>query len=187
MHVGRRARGNGGLAAGPVNAADLPERAWKLFDVVNARIEHADVKAGVILAACGVGAAALVGLVTSRGGHDTALLAAGAISGIFVLLSAVFCCAVLWPRRLRGKLPDSLIYFDHLARRPSPPGTYQELRRLLADPQELGGEIIKQILATSRVASRKYDLLDRAMMFFFAALIALGGTALIFVLHRTGH
>jgi len=36
MRVGRRARGNGGLAAGPANAADLPDRAWKLFDVVEA-------------------------------------------------------------------------------------------------------------------------------------------------------
>jgi Family of unknown function (DUF5706) len=187
MRAGRRVRGNGGLAAGPVNGADLPDRAWKLFDVVNGRIEHADVKAGAILGACGVGAAALVGLISSRGGRDIPLLAAGAVSGVFVLISAVSCCAVLRPRRLRGKLPDSLIYFDHLARRPSPPGTYQDLRGLLADPEALGGEIIKQILATSRVASRKYDLLDRAMMWFFAALVALSGTAFIFVLNSSGH
>jgi hypothetical protein len=82
-------------------------------------------------------AAALLGLITCRESHDIVLLAAAAVSGAFDLASAAFCCGVLWPRRLRGKLPESLIYFDHLARRPNLPDTFQQLRFLLEDPESL--------------------------------------------------
>ena len=173
--------------AGSPSATDLPDRAWKLFDVVNSRIEHADVKAAAILGGCGVAAAALLGLISHREGHDVILFAAASVSGTFALASAAFCCGVLWPRRLRGKLPESLIYFDHLARKPDPPETFQQLRALLEDPESLSTEIVKQVLATSRVASMKYDLLDRAMLFFFGVLVSLAATASIFALHRSGY
>ena len=65
--------------------------------------------------------------------------------------------------------------------------TFQQLRSLLEDAESLSGEIIKQVLATSRVASMKYDLLDRAMLFFFAALVSLAATASVFALHHAGH
>jgi Family of unknown function (DUF5706) len=187
MRVLKHMRRNGMPGADLLRAMDLPDRAWKLFDIVNIRIEHADVKAATILGGCGVTAAALLGLITGRPGHDVILLATAAVSGAFDLASAAFCCGVLWPRRLRGKLPESLIYFDHLARRPNLTETFQQLRSLLEDPESLSGEIIKQVLATSRVASMKYDLLDRAMLFFFAALVSLAATASIFALHRAGH
>ena len=168
-------------------AADLPNRAWKLFDVINSRIEHADAKAAAILGGCGVAAATLVGLITGWGVRDVVLLAADSLSGAFVVTSAVFSCAVLWPRRLRGKLPVSLIYFDHLARMPDPTAAGQLLLSLLEDPEALSIEILKQVLATSRVALRKYDLLDRAMFFFFATLLCLTGAVFIFALHHSSH
>lgn len=168
-------------------AADLPDRAWKLFDVVNNRIEHADAKAAAILGGCGVAAATLLGLVTAWGARDAVLLAIACVSGAFVLTAATLSCGVLWPRRLRRKLPASLIYFDHLARMPDPHATQQRLRSLLQDPEALSTEILKQVLATSRIALRKYDLLDCAMIFFFAALLSLTGTVLIFAVHHSSH
>jgi hypothetical protein len=187
MRVSRRVRRNGLPGPALQRDSDLPKRAWKLFDVITSRIDHADAKAAAILGGCGVAAAALVGLITGWGGHDVVLLTAAVVSGAFVLTSAVFSCGVLWPRRLRGKIPQSLIYFDHLARLTDPPGARDQLRSLLEDPEALSTEILKQVLATSRVALRKYDLLDRAMLFFFATLLSLTGTVLIFAVHHNSH
>lgn len=188
MRLNKRARDDGSFLSSHMTTVERPNHAWKLFDVVNARIEHADIKAGAVLGACGVAAAALIGLINAPAGDTFYLLATAAVSGFFVLVSAVLCCGVLWPRRLRGELPESLIYFDHLARMTASPETREKhLQSLLADPESLSAEIVKQILATSRVASRKYDLLDRAMACFFAALITLSATALIFASHRHGH
>jgi Family of unknown function (DUF5706) len=168
---------------------EIPSRAWKIFDVINARIEHADVKAGAILAACGVISAALIAITTRPGGRDTLLQVFAAASGAFVLMAATFSCGTLWPRRLRRKIPESILYFDHIARRsPAAPEEYEdELRTILADQEAITREIIRQIWATSRVAARKYDFLDHAVRCLFGALMTLGAAALIFALHYTGN
>jgi hypothetical protein len=189
MRVGGRARGKQGLAASNLGGADLPERAWKVFDVVNAKIEHADIKAGAILGACGVAAAATIGLITSRSDQGALLTAAAVTTGIFILMAATFSCGALWPRRLQSTSPESLLYFDHIARRaPASPGPYEnELRVLLADPDALSCEIIKQVWATSHVAAKKYDFIDRAMICLFGALITLVATGVIFAVHYRGY
>ena len=46
------------------------------------------------------------------------------------------------------KIPERLIYFDHLARMPDPPAAQQQLRSLLEDPEALSAEILKQVLAS---------------------------------------
>jgi hypothetical protein len=164
---------------------EIPARAWKIFDVINTRIEHADTKAGAVLAACGVTSAALIAITTRPGTRDTLLQAFAAASGAFVLMAAVFACGTLWPRRLRRKIPDNLLYFDHIARRaPAAWDEYEEeLRTILANPEIMTREIIRQIWATSRVAARKYDFLDHAMMCLFGGLLTLGTTAVIFAVH----
>jgi len=166
----------------------LPDRAWKVFDIINAKIEHGDVKAGAVLGASGVAAAALIGLITSRSDRDTLLTIAAAASGVFVLMAATFSCGALWPRRLRNRSPDSPLYFDHIVRRSSGSrSAYEdELRVLLADSEALTCEIIRQIWATAHVATRKYNFLDRAMICLFGSLVTLGGTAVIFAIHYRG-
>jgi hypothetical protein len=164
-------------------SADLPERAWKVFDVINAKIEHADTKAAAILGACGIAAAAVIGLISVRSNNDIALAVAAATSAAFILAAATFSCGVLWPRRLRSGPPESLLYFDHIARRgQAAPGAYRdELRALLIDPEALSCEVIKQAWATAHVAAKKYDFLDRAMISMFGVLVTLAATAIIFV------
>jgi hypothetical protein len=168
---------------------EIPSRAWKIFDVINARIEHADVKAGAILAACGVISAALIAITTRPGDRDILLQVFAAASGAFVLMAAAFSCGALWPRRLRRKIPESIVYFDHIAGRSrAAPEEYEdELRTVLADPEAMTKEIIRQIWATSRVAARKYDFLDHAMRCLFGGLMTLGAAAVIFALHYPGH
>lgn len=180
-----RARERHKRAVHETGAASLPDRAWKVFDVVNTRIEHADIKAAAILGACGVAATAVIALMTSRNGRGIVLTSAAAATGVFILAAATFSCWALWPRRLRNASPESLLYFDHIARRPgSSPASYEdELRVLLTDPETLCCEVIKQVWATSHVAARKYDFIDRAMICLFGALVTLAATAVIFVVH----
>lgn len=166
------------------DAAELPGRAWRVFDVINAKIEQADVKAGAILGACGLISAILIGVLAHRGDRGVLFQVAVAASGVLVLMTAAFSCGTLWPRRLHGKVPDNLLYFDHIARRPSTTVDKfeDELRALLTDSDVLTGEIIKQVWTTSKVAARKYDLLDRAMICLFGSLVTLGAAAVIFAL-----
>jgi len=189
MWRGRFRQGKSDLAGHNLGDSEIPSRAWKIFDVINARIEHADVKAGAILAACGVTSAALIAITSRSGDRDTLLQAFAAASGAFVLMAAIFSCGTLWPRRLRRKIPESILYFDHIARRsPAAIEEYEdELRTILADPEAMTREIIKQIWATSRVAARKYDFLDHAMRCLSAGLMTLGAVAVIFALHHPGH
>jgi hypothetical protein len=177
------------LAGRRLSDPEIPGRAWKIFDVINARIEHADVKAGAILAACGVISAALIAITTRPGDRNTLLYVFAAASGAFVLMAAALSCGALWPRRLRRKIPESIVYFDHIARRSrAAPEEYEdELRTVLADPEAMTREIIRQIWATSRVAARKYDFLDHAIRCLFGSLMTLGVAAVIFALHYPSH
>lgn len=165
--------------------ADLPERAWRVLDLVDAKIEHADVKAGVILGACGVTAAAVLGIVTDPNGQNALLTVSAIGSGIFVLTAAAFACGTLWPRRLKKFPADSHLYFDHINRRSteSPTQLERELRALLTDQEALVDEIISQVKATSKVASQKYNFLDRAMFCFFGSLLGLAASATIFAIY----
>lgn len=189
MRRGRSRQGERDFAVRDPSESEIPGRAWKIFDVVNARIEHADAKAGAILAACGVISAALLGIVTKSGERDILLQVFAAASGAFVLMAATFSCGALWPRRLRRGAPESMLYFDHIARRPTAAaGKYEhELRMTLANPEAITTEIIRQVWATSRVAARKYDFLDNAMRCLVGSLLALGTTAVIFALHYPRH
>jgi Family of unknown function (DUF5706) len=160
---------------------DLPERAWKILDEVSARIEHADVKAGVVLGACGVAAVAILGLLANHHGHHLPLLLALTASGIFVLASAACASTALWPRRMRRTAPRNLLYFDHISRGPFPDAAAygRKLRELLADSDALVQEIADEIWANSIVTSRKYTWLDRSIVSLFVALFALGVAAAI--------
>jgi hypothetical protein len=168
-----------------VDTTDLLERAWRIFDMVEGKIEHADVKAGVILGACGVTAAAVLGLITGRGRNSTLLTIAAIASGISIIVAAAFACGALWPRRRKRYPADSHLYFDHITRRSadSSPAFEREIRVLLTDPKALTDEIIAQVKATSRVASQKYNFLDRAMFCIFGSLLGLATSATIFAVH----
>ena len=171
-----------------LDMAELPARAWRVFDLVDAKIEHADAKAGVILGACGVTAAAILGLVTNRNGQNIILTVTAIASGIFVITAAAFACGALWPRRLKKYPAASHLYFDHINRRSaeSAPELEKELRALLTDHDSLVEEIISQVTATSRVASQKYDFLDRAMFCLFGGLFGLAASATTFAIYYRG-
>jgi hypothetical protein len=156
-----------------------------VFDLVDAKIEHADAKAGVILGACGVTAAAILGLVTDQNGKNTLLTVSAISAGIFVLISAAFACGALWPRRLKNYPANSHLYFDHINRRSAETSAEleRELRMLLTDQEALVDEIISQVKATSKVASQKYNFLDRAMFCFFGGLLGLAASATIFAIY----
>jgi|SRR5580658_6662141 hypothetical protein len=169
--------------------ASLPGRAWRVFDVVDAKIEHADVKAGLILGACGVTAAAVLGLIGDLGSPNLFLTITAIVSGLFILTTATFACGALWPRRLKNVPADSHLYFDHIARRSvgTPSVFERELKGLLADPNALTDEIVSQVRVNSKLASQKYNFLDRAMFCLFGSLFGLAASAVIFAIYHRGH
>jgi hypothetical protein len=185
VRPGISARGHRPERASQADPGDLPDRAWKIFDGVTARIEHADTKASVMLGACGVAAAAVLSLIARSSERGLPLVIAMMASGVFLLIAAACSCAALWPRRQRGDVPANLLYFDHIVRGPhDTSAAYEEaLRALLADTAALTAALAMQIWATSQVASRKYDWLDRAMISLFGALAALGVGAVIFAIN----
>lgn len=163
-------------------AGTVVDRAWRLLDANHAAIDRADAKAGMVVAACGVSAAALVSVY---GAHH-----AGAAANS----SALFCAALalastssaglaLRPRRMRAQQPDSLIYFDHVTRMAgsSAERYLQSARSLFADEEALAIEITRQVWITAHLATVKYDWINRAVVLLFGNLLALGLTALLLV------
>src|SRR5687767_8433933 len=96
------------------------EDAWTAFDQINQWIRFADAKASVLLASsCVVG-----GILLSRSPSpdlDILTRTRGVLWGvgmIAVALSALFSLLALQPRlRIKRSEPNSLLYFDHVARR----------------------------------------------------------------------
>lgn len=165
----------------------VPERAWKIFDTINTKIDHADSKGGAILATCGVTAATILSLIAERRTWSLAATTSAVLAAALAFTAAGFACAALWPRRRRRDSPTSLLYFDHIVRRQGQTAvTYADaLWDLLANPRTLNAGIAEQIWATAHVAAKKYQWVDCAMVSLFGALVALGvtGAMLAFSLH----
>jgi hypothetical protein len=175
-----------GGASGVSGVSAVPERAWKIFDTVSAKIDHADAKGGAILAICGVTAATILSLVAERRSWSLAAMVSAALAAALTFTTAGFACAALWPRRRRHDSPTSLLYFDHIVRRPGQTvDSYGDaLWELLGSPRMLTAGIAEQIWATAHVAARKYQWIDRAMVSLFAALVTLGAAGAILALSR---
>lgn len=173
------------LESETLSGDNVPERAWKIFDTVSAKIDHADAKAGALLGAAGVVGAAILTLIDTRRNWELDAMIVSALSTALVFVTAACACAALWPRRLRRNEPASLLYFDHVVRSQGQTETIYRcsLRNLLDDPEALTAAISDQIWATSLVATRKYYWIDRAMVSFFGALATLGIAAVILVSH----
>lgn len=162
------------------------EAAWKIFDVATARIEHADAKAGALLAAAGVLGAVLMSIADDPRYWAFGAITASVASAIFVFGTVACCCAALWPRRGRRAGSSSLLYFDHIARgyRRDQEAYVRDLARTISDPQVLSQAISEQIWTTSMIAAKKYIWIDRALLSFFGALGTLGITMLILISNR---
>jgi hypothetical protein len=160
---------------------NMTAEAWRVLDVTSRWISHADAKAGVILAACGIVAGGLFSVVESGGyGHRGWVDAAAIVCAVLLAASAAGSSLALWPRRGPDVAPYSLIYFDHVARqtRYSPSDYVEALAGLLRDPESLVEQIGMQVWAVSRAASAKYTWVDRSLFAFLAALFSLGLTML---------
>jgi hypothetical protein len=170
----------------PDLAAATPENAWKILDSVNAKIDSADIKAGSILAACGVTATVVLSLIGHHRGWGVTASVAAMLAVALAFGAAGFACLALRPRRRRTESPSSLLYFDHIARRKGEtPGQYGEaLTDLLHRPDAIVTSVAGQIWATARVAARKYYWIDRAMVSLFGSLLALAVTGVMLALHH---
>lgn len=161
-------------------ADSVVDRAWRLLDTNHAAIDRADAKAGAVVAACGVSAAALVAVYSAHHA-DTAAISSALLCAALALASTSCAGLALLPRRMRSWQPDSLIYFDHVTRMTdsSVESYVQSARSLFSDEEALTTEITRQVWMTARLATVKYDWIDRAVILLFGNLLALGLTALL--------
>lgn len=153
-----------------------------LLDAIHSAIDRADAKAGAVVAACGVSAAALT---TVCGAHRVGAAAiVCALLCAALMLASVSCAGLaLRPRRMRAASLSSLVYFDHIARlsHNSAEVYVRDARALFGDAEALTEDILHQVWATSQLATAKYDWLDRAVVLLFAVLLTLGLTVLLLV------
>lgn len=156
---------------------NVAAEAWQLLGVVSQWITNADAKAGAILAACGIVGGFLYSVVkdgayTHKGWVHTLAI----VCAVLLTASAASAGFALRPRRRRDSPPQSLLYFDYVARQTiySEAEYVTALTGLLRDPKALAEQIGMQVYQVSLVASAKYSWVNRALFAFLAALTALG-------------
>jgi hypothetical protein len=168
--------------ASPSSSTDqLPDHGWRILDSVTNLIGHADSKAGAILAACGVIGGLLFSLVSGRTGLSAWAIVPATACAALAGTAAGCAGMALRPRRIHVGLPFNALYFEHIARVGGDSATRygESLRELLRDTETLTDQLVAQIWISSRIAVRKYDWVDRAMLALFGSLTALGLTALL--------
>jgi len=181
--TGRRITTVPGAVSGPDDseaASILADRTWKLLDTNHSAIDRADAKAAAVVAACGACAAALVAVCDTH--RISPAAAVSALLCAALTLASMSCAGLaLRPRRLRSERPGSLVYFDHVARTSSRSAEAytRSVLSLFADAEALAADISFQIWATARLATAKYDWLDRAIVLLFGNFLALSLTVLL--------
>lgn len=170
------------LAVG-TDANAVVDHAWRLLAANNTAIDRADAKAGAVVAVCGVSVGALVA-VYSVHRFNAAVVSSGLLCAILALASTACAGLALRPRRQRGHEPESLLYFDHVARMTASSAENYTLsvHALFIDTEALAVQISRQIWSTARLATAKYDWVDRAMILLFGNLLSLALTALLLVI-----
>ncbi|GAS86717.1 Pycsar system effector family protein [Mycolicibacterium brisbanense] len=164
----------------PVNPSLDAAEAWKAVSLVNDWVKHAETKSAGVLAASGVVGGVLYNLVKSRSDFDCWIRFGAMTCGVLAVASAICAGIALWPRLAPKEQPTSVFYFDHIARRhPNGPDAYiQELKGVLAEPDELLSQLGQQVWANARVARHKYRWAGRALVALLGATAALAVVAL---------
>ncbi|MGY0234280.1 Pycsar system effector family protein [Longispora urticae] len=157
------------------------ERSWASLQQVIESQKFADTKAGAILAADGLLGGFVLAAMLPPNSLSASPVRFVLLSGTLavVLASIGYCLRTLIPR-IEGGVPDSLLYFRHVARafRYDQHGFTRRYRELMSDPELIGAEIAQQFWANCLIAQQKFAATARAIRLLAAALV-LAGTALV--------
>ncbi|WP_330476027.1 Pycsar system effector family protein [Terrabacter sp. C0L_2] len=137
----------------------MTEEAWRLLGSTNEWLRYADAKAAGALAGAGVLGGVLVqsGLDDANEGAPGGAIFFFVVAALAVFASATFALIALAPRLKVGE-PNSLIYFDHVARKyvGDPDGHAAAVKTLLEDGDALFSDLAAQVWANSTVARKKF-------------------------------
>lgn len=159
-----------------------PDQAWRVLNLVNEWIRHAETKATGVLAAAGVGAGVLATVLTTAKAAPLYLIASAVVTGIALLLSGIFATWCLRPKLWSTGPSTSRIYFDHIARGYPAAGSgltryVNELTSLTTDPAAMIHEVASQVWENARIASAKHMEASWGLAFVLLAYLALAITA----------
>ena len=168
------------------------DEAWRIFSSTNEWVRYADAKAGAALAGAGVLAGALVSAAVSENfAHVTGIpFWLGVVAGGLAVVSALFATLAIIPKLKVGE-PTSLIYFTHVAQRyqtipkhlmqqkPASERHNEDVRSMLAQPDDYLDEVLSQVWANSNVAHRKFFWTGWSVRFLGLGVVLAGAAAVI--------
>jgi hypothetical protein len=145
---------------------------------VNDSVGHAEKKAGVVMTATGAIGGAFYEIMLHRPPSGTVARIPVAVCGLSVVAATAFAMLCLMPRMRSRNAPDSIVYFNHIARRhrgAAGKAEYaQRLKESSIDADHLLDDIGTQIWAITQVARYKYHM---AALGLATVLIAVGALA----------
>lgn len=163
------------------------DHVWRILENVREWTKHAEAKAATTLAAAAALGGVLYTLVTGGDDRSGWFAAAATLCALCTLAAGLTAGLALWPRpRLRGSgVPDSLLHYDHIARRYAGAGAAYRARLtgLLQDEEALVAAIADQIWANALVARRKYSWVSRSVALLLIALAAMAVAAVLSATH----
>ncbi len=179
---------NGGRGGAPPPASAGPDQAWKILQMVNEWVRHAETKLAATLAAAGISGGVLFNLVRNQ--HETSVYfdVAAVVCCTAVILSGVSAMIGLYPvlklPSARGDAAANLVSFGDVdrAHRDDASGYEQALHALTADADELTRHLSRQIHANSVVAARKFRWAVLAVRSLLVDLLALGALTMLIAL-----
>lgn len=158
-----------------------PDQAWRVLDLVNEWLKHAETKAAGTLVTSGVVAGVLYNLLKSVSEPGAVILFPAIFCAALIVAASMSSAWALRPRLWHREKPSSSLYFDHIAR--SHPrwsrgiGYVDAVRTLSADKATLVKQIAEQIWANAHVARTKYQWAGIGLITVFFALVSLALTA----------
>jgi hypothetical protein len=152
----------------------VAEDAWRLYESTREWVRHADAKATALMTADATVAAGLLTLDKLSGLSSVWLC----IALVLAVASFGFSMWAMVPH-LRSGSGESLIFFDHAAKRHKEVGTYiLAHQQLLASNEKLCSDLADQTWNLARIARNKFLWTGFSLLGFFGAGVVAAGLLL---------
>jgi len=151
------------------------ESLWNTYEMINKWIRFSDTKATAILAVNGVIAGFYFSNVDIL--KEILLRSPLALTPLFValgfiIISTWFSVSCIRPR-LKIDVKPSLIFFSDVSNNYSTAENYEkDMKAMLANKEEIGTQLSRQVWANSKIAQCKYDSITCAIIFLVLTLFA---------------
>lgn len=153
---------------------------WQIFDLTNEWIKNSDTKAAAVLSANAILANAAVNAFGHVSGFNQAflkehhtILFLDLLALLLAVVSVAFSLHCIAPKLVSSGpgTDDSLIFFGHIARRPSARVYEAEVHQTLTNEEKAMNQISDQVWINSRVVTAKLQAVLWAVRLFAGALL----------------